>query len=68
MLIIKEYRIMKKTVYIAPSTVIVKVQAQQLLNTISNPTGTNVEGLGVSSEAYEDDVRSRGVNLWDDED
>ena len=59
---------MKKTVYLAPSTVIVKVQAQQLLNAISNPNGTNVEDLGISNEKYEDDVRSRGVNLWGDED
>jgi hypothetical protein len=60
---------MKKTVYIAPATEIVKLQAQQLLNTISNPqTVTGAEGLGISTENYEDEGRSRRSSLWDDDD
>ena len=60
---------MKKIAYIAPATLIVAIDAPQLLNTISNPTGTNVDGLGVSDEDYEDDGRSRRTrNIWDDDD
>lgn len=56
---------MKKIAYIAPSTNIVNVEINQLLN-ISNPTSTNVDGLGVSDDEYTEEGRSRRT-VWDDE-
>ena len=57
---------MKQKTYLAPATKVFKVEPY-LLNTISNPTATNVEGLSVSNEVYEDEGRSRrGISVWDD--
>ena len=59
---------MKKTIYIAPQTVVYMLQGQELLNSISSLSSTNTDGLGISSDAYEDDVRvkeDRGG--WGDE-
>ena len=42
------------------------VKVQQLLT--ASPNGTNVDGLGVSTENYEEDGHSRSnSSLWDDE-
>lgn len=60
--------IMKKNAYIAPTTNIIHVKIGHILNTISNPTKVNIEGLGISSDNYEDEIRSRELNIWDDED
>lgn len=57
---------MKKNLYIAPATEIFTLKAEQLLT--ASPLGTtNVEGLGVSTETYEEEGRSRsGSSLWDE--
>ena len=61
------YRIMKKTTYIAPAVQVMQIHTEQLLNTISAPTSTNVAGLGVSDENYEGEVRSRSYSVWGDD-
>ncbi len=60
---------MNKKEYIAPATDIYKVKVGQLLNTISSATSTNVDGLDVSDEEYEDvgRARRRYRNAWEDE-
>ena len=55
---------MKKTVYIAPKTIVCLIEGQELLNAISSPSGTNVEGLGVSTENYDGETRTKS-NDWD---
>ena len=60
-------RIMKKIAYIAPAVQVMQIHTEQLLNTISNPTKTNVEGLGISDTNYEGEVRSRSYSVWGDE-
>ena len=61
------YRIMKKTTYIAPAVQVMQIHTEQLLNTISAPTSTNVAGLGISDTNYEDEVRSRSYSVWGEE-
>jgi len=60
-------RIMKKIAYIAPAVQVMQIHTEQLLNTISNPTSTNVDGLGISNESYEEVGRARGASIWGDE-
>lgn len=59
---------MKKTAYIAPATNVLIIEVQQLLNTISGLSETNVDGLGISEKNYDGEGRSRHRSIWDDED
>ena len=56
---------MKKTEYIAPQTFEYQIQGEVVMNAISNPTTTNLSGLGVSGENYEDEGRVKGFDDWD---
>lgn len=58
---------MKKTVYIAPQTNEYQIQGEVVMNAISNPTTTSLssEGLGISSDIYEDEGRVKGSSDWD---
>lgn len=57
---------MKKTKYIAPQTQIILLQGQELLNSISALTSTNVDGLGISDDDYEDVGQSKDSGDWGD--
>ena len=57
---------MKKTAYISPATDITYLETGKLLS-VSAPTSTNVDGLGVSEEEYEGEGHSRRRTVWDDE-
>ncbi len=60
---------MKENQYIAPAIRLATLEASQMLT--ASLTGTNTEGLGVSSEAYEDEGRVKSersdYNVWDED-
>jgi len=61
---------MKKTEYIVPQTLVVMIQGQELLNSISSVSGAN--GLGVGGNTSDEDITSGNSksssnwsNIWD---
>ena len=59
---------MKKAIYITPLTRVRMIQGEELLNSISNPTGTNTPGLGVGDDPYEDEGHAKSnYNVWNDD-
>ncbi|MCR5821115.1 MAG: hypothetical protein K6F94_09270 [Bacteroidaceae bacterium] len=50
---------MKKIQYCSPAIEVCQIEPQTMIS-VSDLTSTNIDGLGVSSDAYEDEARVKG--------